>query len=93
MTVDRAAIIEQLKLIFQRIKNEDFDLSKVTEQASFRSDLNLDSLGLLEMRFDVERIWGVTLSDKDAAQLQFVGEVIDLIAAQGLAPAGAVKSA
>jgi acyl carrier protein len=82
MVLDRTQIVEQLKSVFQRLKNGEIDVNKVAESASFAEDLGLDSLDLLEVRFELESGYGVQVSDAEALKLKTVGDVVDLVLAR-----------
>ena len=83
LTADRSAIIDQLKSMFVRVKEGEVDLSKVDETATFAEDLGMDSLDLLELRFEMESKWGLTLTDEEALQLKSVRDVVDLVLSHG----------
>ena len=83
LTADRSAIVDQLKSMFVRVKEGEVDLTKVDETATFAEDLGMDSLDLLELRFEMESKWGITMSDEEALQLKSVRDVVDLVLARG----------
>jgi acyl carrier protein len=83
LTADRAEVLEQLKEAFLRLKDGEVDTSKVTEDAVILGDLGFDSLDLLELRFELESVWGIKVADEEAVKLQTVGKVVDLIMERG----------
>jgi acyl carrier protein len=69
---------------FERVKKIIVDLlgvepDKVTREASFREDLEADSLDLVELVMEFEEQFGETISDEEAQQIKTVGQVVDYI--------------
>lgn len=79
MAIDRDTVIEQLKKMFDRVTDGRVEADMVSESASVTEDLGLDSLDLLEMRFEMESTWDLTVSDDEATQLRTVADVVDLV--------------
>lgn len=80
MTVpDHNSIIEKLKRSVHRLKGRQFNMDELTEEATLFDDLGLDSLDLLEMRFDIEESWNIKLEDQEAERLRTVQDVVNLI--------------
>jgi acyl carrier protein len=55
------------------------DESKVTMEASFREDLEADSLDLVELIMEFEEKFGAEISDEDAQKITTVGEAVNYI--------------
>ncbi len=55
------------------------DESKITPEASFTGDLEMDSLSMVELSLAMEDSFGVTLPDEELADLKTVGEAAELI--------------
>ena len=55
------------------------DESKITPEATFTGDLEMDSLSMVELALAMEDSFGVTLPDEELAKLTTVGEVAELI--------------
>lgn len=55
------------------------DESKVTMNASFRDDLEADSLDLVELIMAFEDKFGAEISDEDAQSITTVGGAVDYI--------------
>jgi len=55
------------------------DEDKVTLEASFREDLEADSLDLVEMIMAFEDKFGAEISDEDAQTITTVGGAVDYI--------------
>ncbi len=60
----------------------DIEPEKITEKTSFKNDLALDSLQLINLAGAVEETFDVSISDRDAMNLQTVGDVIRFVEAQ-----------
>ena len=58
------------------------DEDKVTREASFRDDLEADSLDLVELIMAFEDKFGGEISDEDAQKISTVGEAVDYIEAR-----------
>lgn len=60
----------------------DIEPEKITEKTNFKNDLALDSLQLINLAGAVEEEFDVTISDRDAMNLQTVGDVIRFVESQ-----------
>ena len=58
------------------------DASDVQPEASFREDLDADSLDLVELIMAFEEEFGEEISDEDAKSIKTVGEAITFINAR-----------
>ena len=56
------------------------DADKITMSATFEEDLEVDSLGVVELLMALEDNFGVTIPDEEAESLVTVGEAVDLVA-------------
>lgn len=65
----QAIIVEQLGV----------DASEVTMEASFRDDLEADSLDLVELIMAFEEEFGGEISDDEAQNLTTVGDVVNFL--------------
>lgn len=52
------------------------ELSEVTEDANFNTDLGADSLDTVEMIMDFEKEFGISIPDEEAEKIKTVGEAI-----------------
>ena len=68
----RAIIVDQLGV----------DENKVTMEASFRDDLEADSLDLVELIMAFEEEFGGEISDEEAQKITTVGQAVDYLEAQ-----------
>ncbi|MCB1246850.1 MAG: acyl carrier protein [Acidimicrobiia bacterium] len=55
------------------------DESKITMDATFEEDLEVDSLGVVELLMALEDNFGVQIPDEEAESLVTVGEAVDLV--------------
>jgi len=54
----------------------------ITTGAKFEEDLDVDSLGVVELLMALEDNFGVKIPDEEAEQITTVGEAIDLVEAK-----------
>lgn len=59
------------------------DEDRVTMEASFRDDLEADSLDLVELIMAFEEAFGGEISDEEAQKITTVGEAVEFLAAHG----------
>ncbi len=64
------------------IIEDHFDVSadKVTEQTNFKTDLDADSIDLVEFVLELEDAFEAEISDEDAEQIVTVKDAVDYIA-------------
>jgi acyl carrier protein len=55
------------------------DESRVVAEASFRGDLDADSLDLVELIMQFEEAFGGEISDEDAQKIETVGQAVSYI--------------
>ena len=58
------------------------DAEKINPAARFEEDLEVDSLGVVELLMALEDEFDVTIPDEEAENLTTVGEAIELVAAK-----------
>jgi acyl carrier protein len=68
------SVFEEVKAIIAEVLG--VDPEKVTPEASFRDDLEADSLDLVELIMAFEDKFGVEIPDEDAQQITTVGEAV-----------------
>ena len=59
------------------------DPEKVVMEADFIRDLNVDSLGMMEMLLEAEEKFGTEFDIAEAPDLRTVGDLIDLLKQRG----------
>ncbi len=73
--------------LFEKLKKliaEKLDVSedKITPEASFRQDLNADSLDTYELVYAIEEEMGVSIPDEKANEFETVGDALDYLKTQ-----------
>jgi len=68
------------KIIVEQLGVEE---SRVTLEASFRKDLEADSLDLVELIMAFEEEFGGTISDEEAQKIATVGDAVSFLEARG----------
>ena len=72
-----STVLERVtKVIVDRLN---VDEEKVTLEASFRDDLNADSLDVVELVMELEDEFDMEISDEDAEKIATVGDAIKYI--------------
>ena len=71
--------------IFTKIKDilaDNFEVSKdkVTKETNFTTDLDADSIDLVEFILQLEDEFGAEISDEDAEKIKTVGDAVSYIA-------------
>ncbi|SHF50773.1 acyl carrier protein [Ornithinibacillus halophilus] len=70
--------------VFDRVKDIivdklDVDESKVTLEASFKDDLEADSLDVVELVMELEDEFDMEIADEEAEKINTVGDAVDYI--------------
>ena len=58
------------------------DADKITDEATFEEDLEVDSLGVVELLMALEDEFRVKIPDEEAENITAVGEAIDMVVAK-----------
>jgi acyl carrier protein len=58
------------------------DAEKINPTANFETDLDVDSLGVVELLMAMEDEFGVKIPDEEAEHIHTVGEAINLVHAK-----------
>ena len=71
--------------IFNKIRdiladNFEVDKDKITDETNFTSDLDADSIDLLEFILQLEDEFGAEISDEDAEKIKTVGDAVNYVA-------------
>lgn len=75
--MDRAEI--ESKLTELLVEELGLDEDKITMDATFEEDLEVDSLGVVELLMALEDNFGVTIPDEEAESIGTVGQAVDLV--------------
>jgi acyl carrier protein len=78
--MDRAEIESRLKTLL--VSELGLDETKITPEARFETDLEVDSLGVVELLMALEDEFGVTIPDDEAESIGTVGQAVDVVAAK-----------
>jgi acyl carrier protein len=78
--MDRAQVAERLKEVL--VNELGLDADKVSEEASFEEDLEVDSLGVVELLMALEDEFGVKIPDEEAENIHTVGQAVDMVHAK-----------
>ena len=76
--MERADIESKMKELL--VEELGLDADKITMEATFEEDLEVDSLGVVELLMALEDNFGVQIPDEEAESLVTVGEAVDLVA-------------
>ena len=78
--MSQAEIFDKVKDII--VDQLGVDDEKVTMEASFRDDLEADSLDLVELIMAFEEEFGGEISDEEAQKITTVGQAVDYLESQ-----------
>jgi acyl carrier protein len=78
--MDRAELEERLTELL--VNELGLDREQITMEASFQEDLEVDSLGVVELLMALEDEFGVKIPDEEAEQITTVGEAVELVEAK-----------
>mgnify|MGYP001444021516 FL=1 len=56
-----------------------FELSDLSLETNLRKDLNADSIDSVEVIFELEDLYNITIEDEVAEELQTIGSIVDVI--------------
>ncbi|GIO21935.1 acyl carrier protein [Oceanobacillus sp. J11TS1] len=72
-----ADVFDQVKSII--VDRLDVDEEKVVLEASFKDDLEADSLDVVELVMELEDEFDIEIADEDAEKINTVGDAVDYI--------------
>lgn len=75
--MDRAGVETRLRAVL--VSELGLDEAKLSESASFEEDLEVDSLGVVELLMALEDEFGVKIPDEEAEAIHTVGQAIDVV--------------
>ncbi|MEE8485068.1 MAG: acyl carrier protein [Acidimicrobiia bacterium] len=78
--MERAEIESKLKELL--VDELGLDGDKIESDARFEEDLEVDSLGVVELLMALEDNFGVQIPDEEAESIGTVGEAVDLVVAK-----------
>jgi len=83
MTITQDAVLAGLAEVLEEVSGVSAD--KVTREATFQNDLEVDSLTMVEVVVACEERFGVRIPDEALEQLKTVGDAVQFIANAGVA--------
>jgi acyl carrier protein len=75
--MDRSDVSERLGGVL--VTELGLDAEKINDDAHFEEDLDVDSLGVVELLMALEDEFGVKIPDEEAESIMTVGQAIDLV--------------
>jgi acyl carrier protein len=75
--MDRAEIETRLRDVL--VSELGLDADKINTAANFEQDLDVDSLGVVELLMAMEDEFGVKIPDDEAEHIHTVGQAIELV--------------
>lgn len=75
--MDRSEIESRLTSLL--VSELGLDEDKITTDARFEEDLEVDSLGVVELLMALEDEFGVQIPDEEAEDIGTVGEAVDVV--------------
>lgn len=71
-------------MLFENVRNAlaeqfEIDAESISLDTNLIDDLGADSLDVVELIMSLEDIFGITISDEDAAQLYTVGRIVEYL--------------
>lgn len=78
--MDRSQVQSKMRDLL--VEELGLDASKISDEATFEEDLEVDSLGVVELLMALEDEFGVRIPDEEAENITAVGEAVDLVLAK-----------
>jgi acyl carrier protein len=75
--MDRSEVAQRLEVVL--VSELGLDEDKIREDAHFEEDLDVDSLGVVELLMALEDEFEVKIPDEEAESIVTVGQAIDLV--------------
>ena len=75
--MDKAEV--QTKMTDLLVEELGLDRDKITMEATFEEDLEVDSLGVVELLMALEDTFGVAIPDEEAEAIGTVGQAVDVV--------------
>lgn len=82
MTITQTDVLTGLAEVLEEVSGVPAD--KVTLEATFQNDLEVDSLTMVEVVVACEERFGIRIPDEALENLKTVGDAVDFIAAAGV---------
>jgi acyl carrier protein len=75
--MERAEIESKMRELL--VEELGLDADKITMDATFEEDLEVDSLGVVELLMALEDNFGVTIPGEEAESIGTVGQAVDIV--------------
>jgi len=75
--MERAEIESKMRELL--VEELGLDKDKITMEATFEEDLEVDSLGVVELLMALEDNFDVTIPDEEAEAIGTVGQAVDIV--------------
>ncbi len=75
--MDPAGITAKVKQTINAITG--IEIEGISDSASYKDDLGLDSLAILEIAIDLEKEFGLTFENEELAKIQTIQDTVNLI--------------
>ena len=75
--MEKSEIHEKLAAVL--VDELGLEAEKITAEAKFEEDLEVDSLGVVELLMALEDNFGVAIPDEEAESILTVGQAVDLV--------------
>ncbi len=75
--MDRSQVSDRLKEVL--VSELGLDGDKINDEAHFEEDLDVDSLGVVELLMALEDEFEVKIPDEEAESIVTVGQAVDLV--------------
>ena len=82
MTITQTDVLTGLAEVLEEVSGVSAD--KVTREATFQNDLEVDSLTMVEVVVACEERFGIRIPDEALENLKTVGDAVDYITAAGV---------
>ncbi len=72
----------EAKMVDLLVEELGLERDKITMEATFEEDLEVDSLGVVELLMALEDNFGVTIPDEEAEEIVSVSQAVDVVVAK-----------
>lgn len=70
---------EILKVIYKELEKVNHQKISLTEQTDIATDMNVDSVAIMDLVFELEETFDVSVSLNDLADTRTIGQLADLV--------------
>jgi acyl carrier protein len=75
-------VLSKLREIVNDVSDSELSESDFKLEMSVLEDIGLNSVDFLELAFEIEKQWEITISDDEFRSFKTVGDVVDLVIAK-----------